>query len=144
MAYCYSIIDANKRISIPHSHSQWSKKTSLETTKKVGPAAALSAGNNPLDSFFPFDPYILKRSRGYVDEIYVEFRQVDDLGGSDDEMEHDEEDDEDDEDEELDEDDDDDDEDDDDEDDDDEFDDDEEEDEYNKIVKENLKEDFYL
>ncbi|CAN0477912.1 unnamed protein product, partial [Laminaria digitata] len=30
----------------------------------------LGRGSNPLDSFFPFDPYLLRRSHAYVDTIY--------------------------------------------------------------------------
>lgn len=37
---------------------------------RVTKAGGLGRGSNPLDSFFPFDPYLLRRSHVYVDTIY--------------------------------------------------------------------------
>lgn len=31
---------------------------------------------NPLDSFFPFDPYLLKRSKPFVESHYQEFQSI--------------------------------------------------------------------
>lgn len=100
VAYCYSIIDANNRVSLPYS-SQLAKKNFFAEVKK---SSSLKNGDkkastvlveNPLDSFFPFDPYLLKRSKNFIEEIYVEFSQVDEESG--DEIDEDSEDDEEDE-----------------------------------------------
>lgn len=31
---------------------------------------------NPLDSFFPFDPYLLNRSKENIEKLYVEYKNV--------------------------------------------------------------------
>lgn len=46
-----------------NSSSSW-------TPSRVTEAGGLGRGSNPLDSFFPFDPYLLRRSHAYVDTIY--------------------------------------------------------------------------
>jgi RNA polymerase I-specific transcription initiation factor RRN3 len=44
--------------------------TSLAGRRQTGGVGGLGHGCNPLDSFFPFDPYLLKHSHAYVDPIY--------------------------------------------------------------------------
>ncbi|XP_063856992.1 RNA polymerase I-specific transcription initiation factor RRN3-like isoform X4 [Scylla paramamosain] len=56
LAYCYTIMENNKRLQIPSSSID--EKT---------------LGSTSLDMFFPFDPYLLVRSRGYVANHYREF-----------------------------------------------------------------------
>ena len=50
-------------------------------------AAEVEASGNPLDSFFPFDPYVLPRSRQFVERFYVAYSDV-----TDEQLEHDDED----------------------------------------------------
>lgn len=91
IAYCYSIIDANNRTCIPvsgQSKSKHATPTHLHASK-MGESVS---GENPLDSFFPFDPYLLKRSKLYVQDFYVEFSQVADVEMDEDDDEEDEED----------------------------------------------------
>lgn len=40
------------------------------TPSRVTKAGGLGRGSNPLDSFFPFDPYLLRRSHVYIDQMY--------------------------------------------------------------------------
>ena len=49
--------------SMPMSGSMW-------TPSRVTKAGGLGRGSNPLDSFFPFDPYLLRRSHAYVAGMY--------------------------------------------------------------------------
>ena len=46
-------------------------------------AGGLGTGSNPLDSFFPFDPYLLRNSSVYINDLYRGWRGLD--VGSDDE-----------------------------------------------------------
>jgi len=43
----------------------------LERRRRVGGVGGLGKGSNPLDSFFPFDPYLLRRSHVFVDPYYT-------------------------------------------------------------------------
>ena len=96
IAYCYTILDANNRMSIPDAvesnlnmfFAGDSMIKSVNTTKNH----VRSNFDNPLDSFFPFDPYLLKRSKRFIEKFYQEFQ--DDLE-DDVESESDEDDDED-------------------------------------------------
>ncbi|KFV61539.1 RNA polymerase I-specific transcription initiation factor RRN3, partial [Dryobates pubescens] len=57
LVFCYTIIERNNRQFIPVVRS--------------GPGGDLvQTCTNPLDSFFPFDPYILKRSKKTIDPLY--------------------------------------------------------------------------
>lgn len=84
VAYCYSIIDANNRVSLPttaestmnkrmfYSHGNLdSKSNQTNPNKKTN-----SMNENPLDSFFPFDPYLLKRSKPFIEKHYQEFQSI--------------------------------------------------------------------
>ena len=44
--------------------------TSLAGRRQTGGVGGLGRGSNPLDSFFPFDPYLLKQSHIFVDSLY--------------------------------------------------------------------------
>lgn len=50
--------------------SATSSSSTSWTPSRVTKAGGLGRGSNPLDSFFPFDPYLLRRSHVYVDTIY--------------------------------------------------------------------------
>lgn len=86
VAYCYSIIDANNRISLPivsssqtngikrmfFSNQNDTFANGMKTTEKINK----HVNENPLDSFFPFDPYLLTRSKDFISSIYQEFHDV--------------------------------------------------------------------
>ncbi|XP_077980326.1 RNA polymerase I-specific transcription initiation factor RRN3-like isoform X2 [Glandiceps talaboti] len=59
IVYCYTVMERNNRSFLPvvsHGQNKF-KLTNL----------------NPLDSFFPFDPYLLSRSKKYVKPFYQEW-----------------------------------------------------------------------
>jgi RNA polymerase I-specific transcription initiation factor RRN3 len=102
IAYCYKIIDANNRIALPISSNISASFQSTSVKSLLGPEGEkvtnVSSGvsNNPLDSFFPFDPYLLTRSKPIVEKHYIEFKDIiDEEMIDDDEDEEDEDDDED-------------------------------------------------
>jgi RNA polymerase I-specific transcription initiation factor RRN3 len=54
----------------------------LEKKRLKGGVGGLGRGSNPLDSFFPFDPYLLRRSYPYIEPYYRNWEgsaQVEDL-----------------------------------------------------------------
>lgn len=57
LVFCYTIIERNNRIMLPVVRSSVGGDT-------------LSTNTNPLDTFFPFDPYLLKRSGKLFESIY--------------------------------------------------------------------------
>ncbi|KAK4875405.1 hypothetical protein RN001_011827 [Aquatica leii] len=57
LAYCYAVIEHNSRNVIP---------TIYQDEK-----GSVMVSNNTLDSFFPFDPYILKKSKEIIEPLYV-------------------------------------------------------------------------
>ncbi|XP_072550304.1 RNA polymerase I-specific transcription initiation factor RRN3 [Salminus brasiliensis] len=57
LVFCYTIIERNNRQQLPIIRSS------------VG-GDSLSTNTNPLDTFFPFDPYLLKRSGRLFESIY--------------------------------------------------------------------------
>uniref|UniRef100_A0A8B9KB98 RRN3 homolog, RNA polymerase I transcription factor n=1 Tax=Astyanax mexicanus TaxID=7994 RepID=A0A8B9KB98_ASTMX len=57
LVFCYTIIERNNRQQLPIIRSS------------VG-GDSLSTNTNPLDTFFPFDPYLLKRSGKLFESIY--------------------------------------------------------------------------
>ncbi|KAK2185321.1 hypothetical protein NP493_240g02006 [Ridgeia piscesae] len=59
LAFCDTILERNKRTMFPTSTD----------------GAGVSA-NNPLDAFFPFDPFLLNRSGSYVVPLYREYDGV--------------------------------------------------------------------
>ncbi len=60
LAFCDTIMEKNRRMTIP-----------VEGSGAGDSQSSLQA--NPLDSFFPFDPYILKRSSAYIHPLYQEY-----------------------------------------------------------------------
>lgn len=58
--------------STPRSASSMSMSSTMWTPSRgaVTKAGGLGRGSNPLDSFFPFDPYLLRRSHVYVASMY--------------------------------------------------------------------------
>jgi hypothetical protein len=61
IVFCYSIIETNNRYSLPETFS----------------TNDFQNGNLPsniLYSFFPFDPYVLKRSFIFIQTIYNDYR----------------------------------------------------------------------
>ncbi|XP_049602131.1 RNA polymerase I-specific transcription initiation factor RRN3 isoform X2 [Syngnathus scovelli] len=57
VVFCYTIIERNNRHLLPMVHSSTG-------------GDSVSANTNPLDSFFPFDPYLLKRSGELIEPLY--------------------------------------------------------------------------
>lgn len=90
VAYCYSIIDSNNRISLPISgqstlnikmffssnQNDSFNNNNNKVVKAGGKSNKQSVLENPLDSFFPFDPYLLNRSKSFVQKFYIEFKDV--------------------------------------------------------------------
>ncbi len=104
IAYCYSIIDANNRISLPFSgqlnNNQnkfcFTGKESAFISNETESNFVMKTNTNPLDSFFPFDPYLLNRSKVFIQKYYQEFQDEendDDTENDDDDTENDEDDD---------------------------------------------------
>ena len=71
--YCYSIIEANRRSDFAPSPSQ---PNSPSRNSPVGPVLAGQPMHSELNTFFPFDPYKLPRSSGYIDSVYREWASV--------------------------------------------------------------------
>ncbi|XP_045607700.2 RNA polymerase I-specific transcription initiation factor RRN3 [Procambarus clarkii] len=57
LAYCYTVMENNKRLRGPSARWDGGK----------------FIGNSTLDMFFPFDPYLLHRSKVYISDHYREF-----------------------------------------------------------------------
>lgn len=67
--YCYSIIEANKRLDYASSSSKGSHSSLY--------SASLSQSFDvDLTTFFPFDPFKLPKSCSYIDGIYREWSDV--------------------------------------------------------------------
>jgi RNA polymerase I-specific transcription initiation factor RRN3 len=43
----------------------------VEMERRSGGVGGLGRGQNPLDSFFPFDPFLLRRSYSFIDPFYI-------------------------------------------------------------------------
>jgi len=86
IAYCYSIIDNNNRISLPFSGQIndnpnkffSSEKESLNVPNNSQSNEVIKPNYNPLDSFFPFDPYLLIRSKIFIQKYYQDFNDIKD------------------------------------------------------------------
>ncbi|ELT94357.1 hypothetical protein CAPTEDRAFT_221291 [Capitella teleta] len=75
LKFCLPII-ANTFVSIARIHQLAFCDTVMEKNRRQHlPIAAQDKmmQHNPLDSFFPFDPYILTRSKDFITELYQEF-----------------------------------------------------------------------
>ena len=55
----------------------------LEVTRRKGGVGGLGRGSNPLDSFFPFDPYLLSESHAYIAPFYKHWGEEDDEDDND-------------------------------------------------------------
>jgi RNA polymerase I-specific transcription initiation factor RRN3 len=53
--------------------SRISTAATLEKQRVDGGIGGLGRGSNPLDSFFPFDPYLLRRSHCFIEPFYKEW-----------------------------------------------------------------------
>lgn len=60
LAYCYTIIEKNNRMQLQ--------------MVSLNPAHAILSTKNALDSFFPYDPYLLIRSSKYIIPVYREYQ----------------------------------------------------------------------
>lgn len=60
LAYCYAIMERNARSTLPTVYQDSS-----------GLMSGIS--HTHLDEFFPFDPYLLKRSKAFIDPLYREY-----------------------------------------------------------------------
>ena len=67
------VVDA-KRLSTGRVNKKAASKIStaatLEKQRQTGGVGGLGRGSNPLKSFFPFDPLLLRRSHDYIEEFY--------------------------------------------------------------------------
>uniref|UniRef100_A0A8C7IT05 RRN3 homolog, RNA polymerase I transcription factor n=1 Tax=Oncorhynchus kisutch TaxID=8019 RepID=A0A8C7IT05_ONCKI len=70
LVFCYTIIERNNRHVLPVVRSS------------VG-GDCVSTNTNPLDSFFPFDPYVLKRSSKLIEPLYQVWEEPADTECSD-------------------------------------------------------------
>ncbi|TSQ23947.1 RNA polymerase I-specific transcription initiation factor RRN3 [Bagarius yarrelli] len=68
VVFCYTIIERNNRTMLP-----------VVRTSVGGDSVATNT--NPLDTFFPFDPYLLKRSGQYIDSLYQVWEEPSDCMG---------------------------------------------------------------
>ncbi|XP_004587152.1 RNA polymerase I-specific transcription initiation factor RRN3 [Ochotona princeps] len=57
LAFCYTIIERNNRQMLP-------------VIRNTAGGDSVHTCTNPLDTFFPFDPCVLKRSKKFIDPIY--------------------------------------------------------------------------
>ncbi|KAJ3601274.1 hypothetical protein NHX12_032247 [Muraenolepis orangiensis] len=65
VAFCYTVIEKNNRQMLP-----------VVRSSRTGESVATNT--NPLDSFFPFDPYLLKRSSSVILPLYQVWEEPDD------------------------------------------------------------------
>ena len=63
IVFCYTIIEHNRRMQLPGSDS-------IDSTD--------AKARNILDSFFPFDPYLLRKSSKFITPIYQEWEGIED------------------------------------------------------------------
>ncbi|GLV34158.1 Tif-IA [Carabus blaptoides fortunei] len=64
LAYCYTVIEHNTRSAMP--------------TVYLDEKGCVSTSSSLLESFFPFDPYLLKRSGQKIAPLYLEYKAADD------------------------------------------------------------------
>eukprot|EP00934_Nitzschia_sp_Nitz4_P007242 Nitzschia sp. Nitz4//scaffold128_size63911//52793//54827//NITZ4_006231-RA/size63911-augustus-gene-0.58-mRNA-1//-1//CDS//3329534868//7232//frame0 len=83
MAHAYELIESTVLEKLVVDAKRWStgrvnKKAAstirtaatLETQRRTGGVGGLGRGSNPLKSFFPFDPLLLRRSHDYIEPFY--------------------------------------------------------------------------
>ncbi|XP_074511145.1 RNA polymerase I-specific transcription initiation factor RRN3 [Sebastes fasciatus] len=65
VVFCYTIIERNNRLVLP-------------VVRSSAGGDSVSTNTNPLDSFFPFDPYLLKRSSQLIEPLYQVWEELSD------------------------------------------------------------------
>jgi RNA polymerase I-specific transcription initiation factor RRN3 len=72
--YCYSILESNKRMEYTSSRLDGS----ASRDQRLGDHAATPGTpfNAELNTFFPFDPYMLPKSNSYIQGVYREWSSV--------------------------------------------------------------------
>ncbi|KAF9161098.1 hypothetical protein DFQ26_004883 [Actinomortierella ambigua] len=98
--YVYPILEQNKKVYVPPSQSAYQRALQTGSATSTYGGNGNRAGSNngsdytilphELDTFFPFDPYRLKQSAYFMDNIYQEWENDED--DSDEEEEDDEDD----------------------------------------------------
>ncbi|KAM6965799.1 RNA polymerase I-specific transcription initiation factor RRN3 isoform 1-T1 [Tautogolabrus adspersus] len=63
VAFCYTIIERNNRNVLP-------------VVRSSAGGDSLTTNTNPLDSFFPFDPYLLRRSGQLIEPLYQVWEEL--------------------------------------------------------------------
>nr|XP_055108434.1 RNA polymerase I-specific transcription initiation factor RRN3 isoform X1 [Symphalangus syndactylus] len=63
LVFCYTIIERNNRQMLP-------------VIRSTAGGDSVQTCTNPLDTFFPFDPCVLKRSKKFIDPIYQVWEDV--------------------------------------------------------------------
>lgn len=63
VVFCYTIIEKNNRHVLP-------------VVRSSGGGDRVTTNTNPLDSFFPFDPYLLKRSGQLIEPLYQVWEEL--------------------------------------------------------------------
>ncbi|XP_013872545.1 RNA polymerase I-specific transcription initiation factor RRN3 [Austrofundulus limnaeus] len=65
VVFCYSVIEKNNKQVLP-------------VVRSSAGGDGVSTNTNPLDSFFPFDPYLLKRSGQLIEPLYQVWEELSD------------------------------------------------------------------
>lgn len=65
VVFCYTIIERNNRHMLP-------------VVRSSAGGDSVTTNTNPLDSFFPFDPYLLKRSGKLIEPLYQVWEELSD------------------------------------------------------------------
>ncbi|GLD61205.1 RNA polymerase I-specific transcription initiation factor RRN3 [Lates japonicus] len=66
VVFCYTIIERNNRHMLP-------------VVRSSAGGDCVTTNTNPLDSFFPFDPYLLKRSGELIEPLYQVWEELVDV-----------------------------------------------------------------
>lgn len=66
VVFCYTVMERNSRLVLPVVHSSTG-------------GDSVAAVTNPLDSFFPFDPYLLRRSGQVIQPLYQVWEELADV-----------------------------------------------------------------
>ncbi|KAI0092198.1 RNA polymerase I-specific transcription initiation factor RRN3 [Irpex rosettiformis] len=76
--YCYSIIEANRRMDFSSRSSSNGSMPTLPRSNSsfISPALLGHTMHSELNTFFPFDPYRLPRSGSYIQGVYREWSSV--------------------------------------------------------------------
>ncbi|XP_072224911.1 RNA polymerase I-specific transcription initiation factor RRN3 [Leuresthes tenuis] len=66
VVFCYTIIERNNRNALP-------------VVRSSGGGDGVTTNTNPLDSFFPFDPYLLRKSGHLIEPLYQVWDELADM-----------------------------------------------------------------